>query len=82
MRGEGDKIDNTRRRVLKGLLELQKVKKIACVLIWTTDFGTSFFGTEKFKAKRRNPSTAPVYALVATVVQIVGSMNLKMIRRR
>ena len=47
MRGEGDKIDNTRRRVLKGLLELQKVKKIACVLIWTTDFGTSFFGTEK-----------------------------------
>ena len=51
MRGEGDKIDNTRRRVLKGLLELQKVKKIACVLIWTTDFGTSFFGTEKLKVK-------------------------------
>ena len=42
MTGEGDKIDNTRRRVLKGLLELQKVKKVACVLIWTTDFGTSF----------------------------------------
>lgn len=51
MRGEGDKIDNTRRRVLKGLLELQKVKKIAYVLIWTTDFGTSFFGTEKLKVK-------------------------------
>ena len=31
MRGEGDEIDNTRRRVLKGLLELQKVKKIAGV---------------------------------------------------
>ena len=53
MRGEGDEIDNTRRRVLKGLLELQKVKKIACALIWTTDFGTSFFGTEKLKVKKQ-----------------------------
>ena len=51
MRPEGDKVDNTRRRVLNGLLELQKVKKVACVLIWTTEFGTSFFGTEKLKIK-------------------------------
>ena len=51
MRPEGDKVDNIRRRVLNGLLELQKVKKVACVLIWTTEFGTSFFGTEKLKIK-------------------------------
>ena len=48
-----DKEETARRKVLKGLVELRNIHKIAAIVIWTTKSGPVFFGTDILKAKAK-----------------------------
>ena len=52
--GKADKERTSRRKVLKGLVELRNDHKFASVLIWVTNHGTSFFGTDGLKEKAKS----------------------------
>ena len=45
-----DKEETARRKVLKGLVDLRNIHKIASVVVWVTKSGTGFFGTDLFNA--------------------------------
>ena len=45
-----DKEETTRRKVLKGLVVLRNIRKIASVVVWVKKSGTGFFGTDLFHA--------------------------------
>ena len=49
--GKYEKEKTARRKVLKGIVELRNVYKIPSVIIWLTDSGPSFFGTNALKQK-------------------------------
>ena len=52
--GKAEKERTSRRKVLKGLVELRNDHKFASVLIWVTNLGTSFFGTDGLKEKAKS----------------------------
>lgn len=48
-----DKEETARRKVLKGLVDLRNIHKIASVVIWVTKSGTGFFGTDLLREKAK-----------------------------
>ena len=73
--GKAEKERTSRRKVLKGLVELRNDHKFASVLIWVNNLGTSLFGTDGLKEKAKSAFNCSVFVLVMQETLLCGRMS-------